>query len=577
MEKKVFQVGCSLYLLKTAPYLCLFLLFVPVLSGLLGTLLPALGFFPALNSHTIGIENFLLLFASPFVLKSIFFSIYTGLLATIISLLIAFYSVIIFYESNLLAFVRKICVPLLAFPHAALAIAFSFLFVPSGFLARIFSPWLTSWERPPNLFFAQDSFSLIAALVCKETPFLILIILVATTQLPIQKTLHVGRAMGYYSFAIWTKCIVPQLYKNIRLPIYAVLVFSLSVIDMALIVGPQVPPVFAIRILEWFNHPADLNQKFLGLAGAVLLFFLCILIIVLWEFFVKLISIFGRSYLSNGKRGRNWKFLSFVFQALLAVICILIILGAASLLIWSFAKIWRFPSALPTEWSLGNWMLNWDSMQDFFFFSLCLGVLSSLISIVIVVLCLEREVRFFSPITSKGLLLIYIPLLIPQISSMFGFQIFLIKISLDGKFLAVLWSHLVFVLPYIFLTLGDTYRSFDKRYENISLGLGVSRWKFFWRVKIALLLEPILFAFAIGFAVSIALYVPTLFSGAGRINTITTEAVNLSSGSNRKYLGVYTSLQTILPFLIFVLAFFFRKALFLRKKIYYSFYLKVAR
>ena len=572
MEKKILQVKFSL-LLKTAPYLCLVLLFVPIFSGLLGTLIPALGYFPALKSYQIGFQKFIILFSSPFVFKSIFLSLIIGVLATIFSLFFAFLTVIIFYNSKMLTVIRNTCIPLLALPHAALAIALSFLLVPSGFLARIFSPWLTSWQRPPNFFFTHDTCSLIFSLVCKETPFLILIILVAANQLPVQKTLQVGNSMGYYNFTIWTKCLLPQLYKNIRLPLYAVLIFSLSVVDMALIIGPQIPPVFSVRILEWFNHPSDLNQKFIGVTGAFLLFLLCGFTILVWEFCVWLIGICYRDYLSNGNRGNSLQYVFYFFKFFLGVICFLILLAVSSLLIWSFAKTWRFPSILPTKWSLENWMLHWNSLQEFFLYSISLGILSSLIAILLVILCLEREHHFFSPLTSKGLLLIYIPLLIPQISSMFGFQIFLVKFSLDAKFYSVLWSHLVFVLPYIFLTLGDTYRNFDQRFERVSLGLGVNYWKFFWKIKFTLLLEPILFAFAIGFAVSIALYVPTIFSGAGRISTITTETVNLSAGSNRKYLGVYTSLQTLLPFLIFCFIFLLKKILILKKKIYYHFYL----
>ena len=71
------------------------------------------------------------------------------------------------------------------------------------------------------------------------------------------------------------------------------------------------------------------------------------------------------------------------------------------------------------------------------------------------------------------------------------------------------------------------------------------------------LLEPILLVFAIGFSVSIALYIPTLFAGAGRINTITTEAVSLSSGANRKTIGVYAILdvESLLFYLIFAVVF----------------------
>ena len=57
-----------------------------------------------------------------------------------------------------------------------------------------------------------------------------------------------------------------------------------------------------------------------------------------------------------------------------------------------------------------------------------------------------------------------------------------------------------------------------------------------------------------GFAVSVAQYLPTLVMGAGRIATLTTEAVTLSSGSDRRIVGVYAVLQAALPFAAYALA-----------------------
>ena len=59
----------------------------------------------------------------------------------------------------------------------------------------------------------------------------------------------------------------------------------------------------------------------------------------------------------------------------------------------------------------------------------------------------------------------------------------------------------------------------------------------------------------VGFAVSAGLYLPTLLIGAGRLPTITTEAVALAAGGNRRTIGVYAFLQAIIPFAGFLLAF----------------------
>ena len=74
------------------------------------------------------------------------------------------------------------------------------------------------------------------------------------------------------------------------------------------------------------------------------------------------------------------------------------------------------------------------------------------------------------------------------------------------------------------------------------------------QVRLPLLLRPTLVAFAIGFAVGVGLYLPTLFAGAGRIATLTTEAVTLSSGADPRVMGVYTMLQAFVPLGVYAAA-----------------------
>ena len=66
-----------------------------------------------------------------------------------------------------------------------------------------------------------------------------------------------------------------------------------------------------------------------------------------------------------------------------------------------------------------------------------------------------------------------------------------------------------------------------------------------------MLLRPIMAALAVGFAVSVAQYLPTLFAGGGRFVTVTTEAVALSAGGNRRVLAVQALLQIALPLAAF--------------------------
>ena len=65
---------------------------------------------------------------------------------------------------------------------------------------------------------------------------------------------------------------------------------------------------------------------------------------------------------------------------------------------------------------------------------------------------------------------------------------------------------------------------------------------------------PLASALAIGFAVSVAQYLPTLYVGAGRFGTATTEAVALAAGGQRSLMAAFAALQWLLPALVFGLA-----------------------
>ena len=150
-----------------------------------------------------------------------------------------------------------------------------------------------------------------------------------------------------------------------------------------------------------------------------------------------------------------------------------------------------------------------------------------------------------------ALWLLYTPLLVPQVAFLFGTQILTVMTDIDGTWTALVWSHLLFVLPYVFLALADPYRALDERYTRSALCLGAGADKVFWRVKLPMLLRPVLFALAIGVAVSVAQYLPTVFAGSGRFVTLTTEAVALFGGADRRVMGVYAFLQALLPLVAF--------------------------
>ena len=168
--------------------------------------------------------------------------------------------------------------------------------------------------------------------------------------------------------------------------------------------------------------------------------------------------------------------------------------------------------------------------------------------------CLEAEHRQNRPLSRAGLWLLYLPLLVPQTAFLPGLQTMLLSAGADTGKLPVILAHLVFVLPYVFLSMGDPYRSWDARNGTVALALGATPNGVFWRVRLPMLLRPVLTAAAVGVAVSVGQYLPTLLIGGGRVATLTTEAVALASGGDRRAIGVYALMQTVAAFLPFAIA-----------------------
>jgi putative thiamine transport system permease protein len=110
------------------------------------------------------------------------------------------------------------------------------------------------------------------------------------------------------------------------------------------------------------------------------------------------------------------------------------------------------------------------------------------------------------------------------------------------------------VLPYVLLALEPAYRAVDPRQAALVASLGHDRWRYWLRIKGPLLKRAIASAWAVGFAVSVAQYLPTQFVGAGRYATVTTEAVTLAAGGQRTLMSAYAVLQMLLPLLAFAVA-----------------------
>ena len=270
--------------LRFLPALTVGLFLGPVIAGLVGTLLPAFGYLPTLGGAQFSLEPWRRLLAAPGLFSALQVTLTTGFASTALALALTILVFAAGHGTAALARIRRGMVPLLAVPHLALAVGLAFLIAPSGWLVRLIAPWPTGWHTPPDVALVQDPLGLALAfgLVLKETPFLLLMTFAAVGQVRADPQLRMARALGYGPVQAWLKVVLPQVYPQIRLPVYAVLAYALSVVDMAIVLGPTTPPTFAVLLFRWFEAP-DLTMRFQAAAGAVLQFGIVVLGIALWR------------------------------------------------------------------------------------------------------------------------------------------------------------------------------------------------------------------------------------------------------------------------------------------------------
>lgn len=433
---------------------------------------------------------------------------------------------------------------LLAVPHAAFAVGLAFLLAPSGWLARLLAP-LAGWAAPPDWPTVQDphGLALALALALKESVFLLWVLVAVLAEQATARHLLVARSLGFGAAQVWRAVLWPQVLPRLAWPLAAVLAYSLSVVDMALVLGPGNPPTVAVLAWRWLGDPSPATQAQGAAAALVLLGLWTALASTAWVLW-RGWRVWQRHAVPSGHRaavrpGVNtaWRVGVVPWFGVGAAV-------VALLALWSVADGWFFPALWPQGLTLRHWQAA-DVAP--LVTTLWLAAAASAVCLPVALAWLE-----WGPQRANAVL--YLPLVLPALPLAAGQYATLLHTGLDGTATGLLWAHLLWVLPYTVLTLVGPYRALDPRLLTTARALGLKRWQACLRVKWPLLLRPLCAAAAVGFAVSVAQYLPTQFAGGGRFATVTTEAVNLSAGGHRSVLAVQALLQVALPLAAFALA-----------------------
>ena len=542
----------------------LLLLCIPVLAGLVGVIFPALGYFPAIGANSFSLDVFRTLFALDDIWHMVWLSLFTGVGSTLLAMAGAFLLLATFYQSSWLEKVQGLLSPFLVFPHAAAAIALLFVLSPSGIFARLMV--LGGDDAPPaagSSFFPYDEFgfSVLLALSLKELPFIILMALSVMSQPLIKKKLlgyvNVGASLGYSPTASFFKLVAPSIFTQIKLPILAVLVFATSNVEIPLILGSNNPSTLAVAIMHWFNH-IDLSMRLLASGAAVLQVAVSGVALLLFFAVEHLLMYLGKQSLIKGRRHGADALVRGIGYGIVSLYVILISTVIYAVVMYSIAKHWSFPALLPEGVTFLHWGTALEALATPLVNSLLLGMLVSTSAMLLVLFTLESEqlkpaARHANSAFSISL---FLPLLVPGVAFLYGLVWFQQLVLQNAVWFHTYIAHMVYVVPYVFLSMAVAYRKFDNRYAMVAQSLGKTPWQVFYRIKLPLMLNAILVAWALGLAISFSQYLPTLLASGGTIATITTEAVASVSGSSTRLTAVYVIIQGAMPLIGFVIAWY---------------------
>ena len=461
----------------------------------------------------LSIAHWLALFADPQLLQALLATLVSVTLAATGALSIALLTVLAFWPGARWA---RLCTRLpwlLAVPHVAFATSTLLLFAEGGMLYRIL-PFLS-----PLL--DHYGVGLGITLAVKESAFLLWILSALLSEKQLSQQVIVLDSLGYSRLQCLNWLVLPSIAPALGKVMLAIVAWSLSVVDVAIVLGPGNPPTLAVLSWQWLSQ-GDADQQTKGALASLLLVLLLVIFALvgylLWRGWRRTIpTISGvRLQLSSCTAGRS------LIQLLpiSGVVCAVVLL-------------------LMAEYSSLN--------RDALFNSLQMGVLASTLALVTLLIWLEWEPQ-------TGHRWVWLPIILPALPLVTGQYTLALKAEQDGLFITVVWGHLLWVTPWMLFVLKPAWQRIDSRLIVIAQTLGWTQTRIFWQIKCPLILRPALIAFAVGFSVSIAQYMPTLWLGAGRYPTLTTEAVALSSGGSTAILAAQALWQLLLPLVVFALA-----------------------
>ncbi len=511
------------------------ILILPIFMGFFYIISRSMGYIPFWGEGEFTLNAWKEVLFDPTFLKVLFIAVIRGniigFVVFITLFIIGFY--FIFQKSF---FVRKLNFFFVSIPHVALAMGFAFLVAPSGIIFRVLS-FFFGFKNPPNIQIIGDAFGISMCIVVfiKIIPFIVFVFLSVLHDYKIMSYITQARLMGHNIFSVWTFIVFPQILPKIFFPFLITLVYAISPVDIAAMLGPYTPPSIGVLLSQWHLSIEKITfmKSHVGIAMLVLVTTLSV--IVWYGVFKGIRRILRFGYICSHRIPNLTTAMTILGRIIIYSLITIVVICILLLIVWSFTKSWSFPRLFPTAIQFHHFFEYAQQLRHSLMITFHIALVSVILSGILVVIVLELLTYIKYRRIIVGALLV--PLIIPQIAYVMGIYFIALYMRTGGSFFALVWAHIQYVFPYMFFSLYGPFMEYDNRYIMQGRILGHSILYSLLSIKIPMLWKSIFYSVAIGFTVSVSQYLTTLFIGEGRFLTLTLLMVSLTSGGNRTIMG----------------------------------------
>jgi len=239
-------------------------------------------------------------------------------------------------------------------------------------------------------------------------------------------------------------------------------------------------------------------------------------------------------------------------------ISLFLVLPFLSLVIWSFTKLWPWPTLIPDVMNFDSWTYLFSPSGQ-----AIEGLINSATVAVITVLgCVSlglpaARILCQKHFWGKGFVFITLlsPLFIPLTVSVMGLYDFAIKMEFLNEYLCVAIAHILVTLPYFIAMVAYQYKLLGFKQQEAAQSLGASCWQIIFWIELPQILPALLLACLFVMIISFSQYLPTWIMSGGTLLTLPLIIFPFASSGNTSIVSAY-SIWLFIPIMAVVLVYF---------------------